>query len=60
MKNAGIELVEPDAALVKAAAERYVPIEKNWVAKIKKSRNLDGEKIIDTFRTEAKKVESGS
>jgi TRAP-type C4-dicarboxylate transport system substrate-binding protein len=60
MKGAGIELVEADAALAKAAANRYSHIEQNWIAKVKKSRNIDGQKIFDMFRAETRKVESGS
>jgi TRAP-type C4-dicarboxylate transport system substrate-binding protein len=60
MKKVGIDLAEPDAALVKATAERFAHIEKSWIEKVKKSRNVDGEKMLEWFRAETKKIDAKS
>lgn len=60
MRNAGIQIIEADAALAEAAAARFAEVEKRWIERVKTVRNVDGAKILEKFRTEAKKVEAGT
>lgn len=60
MRAAGIQIVDADPGLAKAAAERFAKVEADWIEKVKAARHADGAKILATFRAEAKKVDTGS
>lgn len=60
MRAAGIQIIDADPALARAAAERLAKIEADWIERVKATRNADGAKFLSSFRAEAKKVDAGS
>ncbi len=60
MRKGGINIQNASPALAKAAADRFAKVEQEWIAKVKSVRGADGAKILQQFRSEARKVEAGS
>jgi len=60
MRQGGITIQQANPALAAAAAARFAKVEQEWIAKVKSARGADGTKILQIFRSEAKKVEAGS
>lgn len=60
MKDKGIKITQAPDAFVDEVRSRVAPLEKEWADEVQKKYGLDGMKIVEEMRAEAKKIQSGS
>lgn len=60
MKDKNIKITEASDKMVSEMSARIDPLEKAWSDEVQAKYGLDGMKIVDEMRAEAKKLQSGS